>query len=223
MLDRRQFLGGSLLLAGTGAAWLAQPAPGKAPISQRGLDAAIPSAIGAYRAATATEIVLPPQDEVGRSIYDRYVARAYLVPDRPPIVALIAYGATQDYQLQLHRPESCYPASGWSLQHSRQLRIPLANGDVLPAVAVEARRAGRREQILVWTRIGDRFPVDSWGERWLILQGALRRRLPDGAIVRLSTPMGSGDDALNNLIDFNRMLLASTGAPARALLLGAPA
>jgi EpsI family protein len=223
MLDRRQFLGGSLLMAGAGAAWLAEPAAGKAPISQRGLDGAIPSAIGPYRAATATDVVLPPQDEIGRRIYDRYVARAYFAPDRPPIVALIAYGATQDYQLQLHRPESCYPASGWSLQHFRQLRIPLADGGVLPAVAVEARRAGRHEQILVWTRIGDRFPVDSWSERWLILQGALRRRLPDGAIVRLSTPMGSGDDALNKLVDFNRALLASTGAAGRSLLLVAAA
>ena len=222
MMDRRHFLYGSLLLGGGVAAAVARRPSALPPISQRALEAAVPSSVGMYRVVKATDVVLPSRDELSERIYDRFLARGFVAPDQPPIMLVIAYGSTQDYGLQLHRPESCYPASGWSLSGRRPVRLGMASGGQEDAVLLDAARGARRETILYWTRIGNRFPVSAWGGRLDILRAALAKDLPDGVLVRLSTPSGAGGD-FSTLEGFNRMLLQKTSMAGRRLLLGSRA
>lgn len=109
-LDRRELLFGGILLGTAGIAMVASPAPLPPPGDAAAFDRAVPLRIGPYRYASAAGVVVPQRDELSTLLYDRYLARTYVAPDRPPVMLLIAYGSTQDYGLQVHRPESCYPA-----------------------------------------------------------------------------------------------------------------
>jgi len=219
MVDRRQVVLAGTMAGGALLAGFAHPGRGASPISQGELEAGIPQAVGRYRAVPATDVVLPPGDELTTRVYDRYMARAYAAPGHPTILVVIAFGATQDFRLALHRPEVCYPASGWQVGPTRVVTLPIPGGRSLPGVTLAAERPGRRERILYWSRIGGRFPVDQWDERREILRGVLSRTPRDGVVLRLSTPAtGEGDVAV--LADFNRRLLAATAGPSRSVLLG---
>lgn len=220
MIDRRQLLYGSVLIGG-GLATAAVRRPVAAPpISQQALDAAIPARIGAYREVGAADAVLPPRDELSARVYDRYLARGYIGVGVPPVMLVIAYGSTRDYGLQLHRPESCYPASGWTLTDRRPVTLGLA-GRGSDAVLLHARREAKREAILYWTRIGERFPVTAIDSRIDALTAILTRGASDGVLVRLSTSTLAGG-SLATLAAFNDALLASIDAAGRRLLLGRP-
>jgi EpsI family protein len=219
-LDRRGFLLGGMLVAGVAGAAAARPDRRASPISQQALEQAIPARLDAYRSVESFNAVLPPQDELSRRIYDRYIARAYVAPGRSPIVLVVAYGSTQDYGFQLHRPETCYPASGWDLGPSRQVALALPDGRGIRGKSMSADRPGRREQLVYWTRIGGSFPVDLWEGRLEIMRRALQRRVPDGVLVRLSTDARSPAAAIDALVDFNTRLLAALSPEGRALLLG---
>ena len=72
---------------------------------------------------------------------------------------LIAQSAGQTGILQVHRPEFCYPAGGYSLSPIVQRRI-LENGQPIAVNQLTATLPGRTEQILYWTRVGDAMPVE---------------------------------------------------------------
>ena len=219
MIDRRQLLYGSMLIGGGLAAGLVSRPTTRPTLSQQALDSAIQRSVGAYREIRATDIVLPPRDELSERIYDRFLARGFVAAGLPPIMLVIAYGSTQDYGLQLHRPESCYPASGWSLSDRRPVRIGLSPAGGDDAVLLNAERGAKREIILYWTRIGRHFPISAWDARSDILTTAIDRELPDGVLVRLSTSALAGGD-FTTLARFNKMLIDTTDAPGRRLLLG---
>lgn len=218
-LDRRQFAVGGVLAGAAALAAVARAPDPPPPASQDMLEATIPARVGAWRHVPAAGIVLPPQDELSKRIYDRYVARAYAADGQPSIVLVVAYGSTQDYGLQIHRPEICYPASGYDIgkSHSHPLRL----GDTtVPAVALTASRAGHHDQILYWTRIGKSFPPSVWAERYAILQAALARQVPSGVLVRLSVSLENPERSIALLSDFARMLVAGLGPAGRAAFFG---
>lgn len=217
--SRRDLLLGGMLLTATAGAVLARPRPlaGSVGPTPQAFDAAIPSRIGPYLRREADEIVLPDRDSDSLMVYQQYVARTYVAPGLASISLLIAYGAAQDYALQLHRPESCYPPAGFTLSPSHRLTLP--GTPAIDAVTLAAQRIDRNDRLLYWTRVGDVFPDSLWGQRWVTMRALLARRVPDGVLVRLST---ADDDpaALAALVRFNAMLLAGVAPVARALLLG---
>ena len=216
--SRRDLLLGGMLLAAAGGAVFARPRPSDGAVgpTPQAFDAAIPSRIGAYRRREADEIVLPDRDSDSLTVYQQYVARTYAAPGLAPVSLLIAYGAAQDYTLQLHRPENCYPPAGFALSPSRRLTLP--GTPAIDAVTLAARRIDRNDRLLYWTRVDDTFPDSLWAQRWVTVRALLSHRIPDGVLVRLSTD----DDpaALAALVRFNALLLASVAPVARALLLG---
>lgn len=218
-IDRRAFVIGGMLAGGGAAAALARPVAPLAAISQEQLDASVPLALDGYRAAPGFDAVLPPRDELSKRIYDRYLARGYVATGKPAVTLVIAYGSTQDYGLQLHRPETCYPASGWSIGVIERCPLQMG-GRTVPASTLSAARPGRVEQILYWTRIGGVFPESEWGSRIEILKRGVTRQLPDGVIVRLSTGAQPKAFAIDTLVEFNTLLLEALAAPGRQLLLG---
>ncbi len=219
--DRRQFLFGGIMLASAGASALLRPGAAPDRGQSRALDHAVPYRLGPYRAVSAAGVVLPPRDELSERLYDSYLARGFVAQERPPVMLVIAYGSTQDYALQVHRPESCYPASGYAIGQS--VRAPLSlGGRAVDATVLTATRGSRMERVLYWTRIGTAFPPTLWEERYAIARDILARRMPDGVLVRLSTPVvdGNQDAATRLLADFNDALIDAVAPAGRRLLLG---
>lgn len=216
-IDRRRMILGSTLIGASLLAVAARPPRPRGRPAQEAIDRAMPVAVPGYRAIDAAGVVLPPQDALSQLIYDGLIVRSYEAPDGCPIALVVAYGATQDYALQLHRPETCYPASGYRIGSISDVTLPLGPSRV-PASTLVATRGSRRERLLYWTRVGTRFPTTLWQERSAIVAAALRHRTADGALVRLSAPAEAGDAPL---LRFAEAWAAALPPAGRMLLLGA--
>lgn len=217
--DRRQFVLGGALLATVAATWMLRPRQVASRLQPGMLDRAVPRTIGRYRFLTESGLVLPPADEISERIYDQVLTRVYAVDGNQPVMLLIAYGSAQDYTLQAHLPEVCYPSSGYTLTDLSRVPVALARARE-QATFLTAERADRIEQVFYWTRIGSRFPATLTDERLAVIGSNLAGVLPDGVLVRISTLSPDRVTALGELQDFNRALVAAIGPLGRRLLLG---
>src|SRR3546814_1503171 len=78
------------------------------------------------------------------------------------VMLLMAYGSTQSDLLQLHRPETCYPAFGYRISRSAVASLDFGARD-LPVRELIAVGPARTESILYWTRVGDALPPSNSG------------------------------------------------------------
>lgn len=219
-LDRRQFVLGGTLLAATAATMALKPQRVVAPLEPGVLDAAVPKRIGPYTFLTASGLVLPPQDEITEQIYDQVLTRVYVADGLLPMMLLIAYGSAQDYTLQAHLPEVCYPSSGYTLTDLDRVPVRLRGEAAETATFLAAARAGTIEQVLYWVRIGARYPSTLTGERLAVIGANLARTLPDGILVRVSTLTPSRDEALPQLQAFNQLLVRNINPLGQRLFFG---
>jgi hypothetical protein len=152
--SRRDFLAGGLLGLIGGASVLLRPTSAAPVLTDRWIDAAVPQRLGPWQLAARDGLVMAPSDELSARLYDQILARIYRI-DRgwgapapatasgaaqlPDVALLIAYGRGQDTDVQLHRPDACYPAQGFVLSDPQALPIRFG-GRTVPAQIVTARR-----------------------------------------------------------------------------------
>lgn len=217
-VDRRQFVFGGACLATLGAMVALRPRRMQPRLADGMLDRAIPKTIGPYSFFTASGLVLPPKDEITERIYDQVLTRVYVADGLLPMMLLIAYGSAQDYTLQAHLPEVCYPSSGYTLTAQSRVPVTLRPGQTDRATYLTAERADRIEQVYYWARIGTEFPASLSEERLAVIRANLSRQLPDGILVRISALTPDRAAALKQLQAFNQALIRSVGPAGRALL-----
>lgn len=181
---------------------------------------AIPATFGNWE-AHADNLVSPEQaGRLARTLYSETVSRTYVESETEAAVMLLAaYGDTQSDLLQLHRPESCYPAVGFTLQSAKSVDLPLLGGAVLPARKVVATIEDRVENILYWTRMGEQLPRTGEEQRDARLSNAIQGFVPDGILVRCSV-VGETEPSFRQLETFVRNLLASVRPDYRPALIG---
>jgi len=218
--SRRDILIGGASLAAAGTAFARMPHDPLMMIGKDQLDKIIPLKIGDWTFDTTSGLVLPPPDQLARLLYDQQVARSYTSPDQLPVMLLLAYGSSQSGMLQIHRPEICYPASGFKLTETQVTSVPLAAGRSLPSRSFTANSDTRVEQVLYWTRIGELVPTGWWGQRLAVVRSNLHGRIPDGLLVRLSTVSSDTDQAQATLKQFARAMLETMTPATRRMLIG---
>ena len=213
-------LGGAMALA-AGVTAARMPHRHAALLGSRQLNAAVPLRIGGWTYESASGLVLPPPDQLARLLYDTQITRTYASDVDLPVMLLLAYGSTQSGALQIHRPEICYPASGFRLSATDEAALPLGNGRRLPVRRFSASSDTRAEQVLYWTRIGDDLPVSWTAQRLAVVRSNLRGDIPDGLLVRLSTAtrdVAGGQAVLQRFAD--TLIGALTPAARRMLIAG---
>lgn len=221
--SRREMLLGGALLATAGATFALMPRIRVVALPGGDVARAIPDRAGAWHHVEDANFVLPPSDEQAAAlVYEEQLTRAYDNGTDPTVMLLIAYDRTQSGLLQIHRPESCYPGSGFSITPSQGVPVPLGAGVVAQANFITATREERVEQVLYWTRLGYAFPRDWHDQRWAIAWQNLRGYVPDGALVRMSMITPDAEVGRRLLVRFAQMLFVSAGTPGRHLL-GGPA
>lgn len=207
-LARRDLLLGGVLTGLGAGCFLLRPRRAFARLSDETLDRAIPKRFGPYIADSSADFILPPEDELSKKLYDKVVMRFYTAPDLLPVMALFAYGSTQNLTLQLHRPDECYPMQGFEITPLMPVAIT-GYGHAIPAKLVTASRPGRVEQVLFWSRIGNAFPPDRTQETIEVARENLRGRMPDGMLVRLSTITEDRAMAVAQMRSFSSELFAA--------------
>jgi EpsI family protein len=218
--SRRDFLIGSLLLAASGGAYALTPRRKLALLESSTLETMIPRRFGEWTEVPSGALVVPQGDDsLAARLYSQTVGRVYINPDNEYMMMLIAYGDTQSDQLQLHRPEVCYPAFGFELQDVQRADIAVADGVSVPGRRMTATSDLRDEHILYWARIGELLPASGSEQRWMRLKTEMQGIIPDGVLVRFSNirPDPSAGFLLNQRFAADLVQAISPGAR-RALL-----
>jgi EpsI family protein len=223
--SRRDFLVGGALAAGAAGAVALTPRerlvlmpPG------RKLEDIVPDQIGNWVTAPSSSIILPKprKGSLADRLYGDQLARFYEASDQLPITMVMAYGPIQSDQLQLHRPEVCYSAVGFSIENVRTAVLDLGPAVRLPVRDLVARNEGRVETISYWTRIGDELPTSGTEQRMVKLRQQWDGYIADGILVRLSVPAEPAPPVLAAMRLFAQELLKSVQPQALPALIGRP-
>lgn len=221
-LERRDLLIGGAMLGAAGAAAALAPRRRLLLLAEdRRLEDMVPMAFDGWRTMAYDAFVMPRSEgSLADRLYNQTVNRLYVGDDRLPVAMVIAYGAVQNDQLQLHRPEVCYKAVGFEIL--RSVRRDLALGGIarLPVRDLEAVSPGRTETICYWTRIGDDLPTDGGSQRMVKLRQQMRGYLADGVLVRMSISAPPVPEVLAALGRFAVSMLKALAPEDRAALIG---
>ena len=223
MPDRREFFVGGLAAGAFGVAEYLRPRENVRLFSGITLEDAVPSSFGPWREHPGGAVIEPvTPDSLADRLYSATVARVYAREDGagPPIMLLIAYGGEQSDLLQLHRPESCYPAIGMDIAARQMGSVGLAGGGQVPAVFLSAGGQHHLEDIVYWTRLGEALPRTAAEQRSDRLRAAMQGKVGDGMLVRASTIRFEAAPAWPYLTRFLADLMASVPPRSRAGFVG---
>lgn len=204
-IDRRALLVGAGLAVCGGISYLRQPSKTSEAISSRAFKQLIPKKVGGWTASISSDLILPSADDLSAKLYENLETLIYEGPDLPGIMFLIAYSSVQQNDVQVHRPEVCYPMSGYPILNNRPIQAKVGELQV-PSRFLIADRSNLNEMILYWTRVGRAFPLGWEQQRIEMAKSGLQGVVPDGALVRFSMISQSEKDAQNTLTDFAGMM-----------------
>jgi EpsI family protein len=152
------------------------------------LKAMVPTSFGEWHeeANMQTQVVNPQQKEMIDRTYSQTLSRTYINAQGYRIMLSIAYGKNQSDALQLHRPESCYPAQGFVMISRKFAKVNLL-GQSIAATQLETSMGQRFEPITYWAVVGDNVTTLDFHKKIAELRYALHNRIPDGMLVRVSS------------------------------------
>jgi EpsI family protein len=213
-------LGGMLSTAGL-AAW-ATPRI-KVSDSREGfsLEETIPESFGPWQIDRNMPVIVPPPDQQAllNKIYNQTLARTYINPERYRIMLSLAYGGDQSDGLTVHLPEVCYVGQGFRMESQADDRLSLG-GQVIPVRRLRATMGPRIEPITYWVTTGNEATISMWRRRMISFEYGLRRRIPDGLLVRVSSIDPVNERAFAMHDQFLRDLVAVMPMPKRELIVG---
>jgi EpsI family protein len=191
--------------------------------SRRGLklDELIPAAFAGWTIDRNVPVVVPPPDQLAlmSKIYNQTLARTYVNADGYRIMLSLAYGGDQSDGLTVHLPEICYVGQGFALVSSADGRMTLG-GLTIPVRRLVTVLGPRNEPITYWVTHGDEATISSWRRRLISIRYGLRRQIPDGMLVRVSSIDRSQSQAFEMQQKFLVDLVAALSPAGRDLVLG---
>lgn len=127
-------------------------------------------------------------------IYTQVLTRTYVNKSGYRIMLSVPYGANQSDGLAAHDPEGCYPAQGFQIMSKGKDVLNLPQGQ-LPIRRMEALSGARHEMVSYWFTVGEHAVNSDWDRKKQQMHYAVRRQVPDGLLVRVSSIDGNADDA----------------------------
>jgi len=127
--------------------------------------------------------------------------------------------SVQQHDLQVHRPEVCYPMSGYPIIENRPVKVRIGNKGI-PARYLTADRGALQEMILYWTRVGNSFPLNWAQQRIEMARANVGGVIPDGALLRFSTISEEGSNDYPLLTDFASKLATSLNPKMKDVFFG---
>lgn len=223
MPDRREFLVGGLGFGAFGLSEYLRPRRTVRLFSGITLEQAVPRSFGRWREHPGGAVIAPvTPNSLADRLYSATLTRIYYPVDGggPPVMLLIAYGGEQSDLLQLHRPESCYPAVGLGIAQRKLGEVELSGGGKVPSVLLTASGQDRLEDIVYWTRLGEAMPRTAAEQRSDRLRAAMQGTVGDGMLVRASTVRFEKAPAWPYLETYLSELMSSVPDNARAGFVG---
>ena len=223
MTNRRDLILGAACVLGAGAALALKPRrkvsllpPGKK------LADILPRSFGDWTSRDVSDLYAPETpDSLEARLYGETVGRFYSQRSTNiEIMMLVAHGDSQSNELQLHRPEVCYPAFGFSLVESLPIQLSIGKAVTLPGRRLIARSTQQQQSVIYWTRLGEYFPVGVTEQRLERLNTAMHRYIPDGLLARFSVAGTDTAPAFQTLKSFISELVMRVASDQRLVLVG---
>ncbi len=186
------------------------------------LEDLIPREFAGWKIDPAVVPLVSPEVEARlKTLYAETLARTYINERGERMMLSIAYGADQRDGLQVHKPESCYPAQGFQLLGIKPGTIDTAFGGI-SVFRLETRKGPRWEPVTYWTTVGDRVVAGSMQRKRAEMSYALDGTIADGLLFRVSSIDPDASAAFARQAVFVNQLLDALGPEARKRLAGIP-
>jgi EpsI family protein len=190
-----------------------------------GLSVGIPEQFADWHVddSASTGVVSPEVRQAMDGLYSDQISRTYVDAQGHRVMLVIAYSSDQgSEQSQVHRPEVCYTAQGFSIRRVEDVTLKPADR-ALEVRRLVGERGRRYEPITYWTTMGDRALLPGTERLATRIRMALQRKIPDGFLVRVSTVGLAMPEAYAVQDRFINALMIAATPELRTRLLGMPA
>lgn len=141
-----------------------------------------------------------------------YLQRDYRTADGQRANFYVGYYASQRDGASYHSPLNCLPGSGWTLSEPGRAMIPLPDGSSFAANKYVIENGDTRSLMIYWYQgRGREVASEYWGKIYTVID-SVRLRRSDGAMVRVTVPLGSSEEvALKAATDLSSKTAAALG------------
>ncbi len=145
-----------------------------------------PLALGNWRAAESSLSV-----EVEQALgFDDYVLADYRDESGQLLNFYVAYYGSQRKGVSPHSPQVCIPGGGWVISGLDRVTFPLVDGSPMEAVRVVIDKGSQKQIVYYWFEQRGRRIANEYFMKWYLLSDSITRNRTDGALVRVTTPVG---------------------------------
>lgn len=152
-----------------------------------------PVQLGEWRKTKPDQTIDEPTMKVLRAT--DYLLRDYQRPDGQLANFYVGYYASQRDGASYHSPLNCLPGSGWTLSSPDTVTISLPDGRSFAANKFVIRNGDSKNLMIYWYQgRGRAVASEYWGKVYTVID-SVRLRRSDGALVRVTVPMGNSEAA----------------------------
>lgn len=141
-----------------------------------------------------------------------YVLRDFQRPDGQTANFYVGYYASQREGASYHSPLNCLPGSGWTLSNPDSVTIALPDGGTFAANKYVIQNGDYKSLMIYWYQgRGRAIASEYWGKVYTVID-SVRLRRSDGAMVRVTVPLGESETAaLDSAKDLSARAAAALG------------
>jgi EpsI family protein len=170
-----------------------------------------PEQVGDWRQARADQVLDNATLSVLRA--SDYLLRDYRTADGKTANFYVGYYASQREGATYHSPLNCLPGTGWILSEPGKAMIKLPDGSEFAANKYVIANGEYKSLMLYWYQgRGRTVASEYWGKVYTVID-SVRLRRSDGAMVRVTVPIGdsrdSEDVALRSAVDIAAKAVAA--------------
>jgi exosortase D (VPLPA-CTERM-specific) len=159
-------------------------------IPERQRFVSFPSALGQWQGRPS---LLEPQEEHALGL-DDYILSDYRKANGRPVNLYVAYYPTQRKGLSPHSPVVCMPGGGWQIaKFERTMLSDIQRGLSFPLNRAIVERGSMRQIVYYWFVQRGRHVANEYVSKWYLFRDAIVENRTDGALVRVTTPIFSGE------------------------------
>ena len=152
-----------------------------------------PQTVGAWQKTGNDQILDEATLKVLRA--SDYLLRDFRKSDGQVANLYVGYYATQRTGATYHSPLNCLPGSGWTLSEPGKATIALPDGSSFVANKYVIKNADYESLMLYWYQgRGRNVASEYWGKVYTVFD-SVRLRRSDGAMVRVTVPVGASEAA----------------------------
>jgi EpsI family protein len=164
---------------------------GEAHVDRKQLNG-FPEQLGEWSKAKPDQVIDDETMKVLRA--SDYILRDYRRSDGVYANFYVGYYASQREGASYHSPLNCLPGAGWTLSQPDKVTIALPDGSSFIANKYVIQNGEYKSLMVYWYQgRGRAIASEYWGKVYTVID-SVRLRRSDGAMVRVTVPLGDTED-----------------------------